>query len=237
MEGVHLEILAQPDDTSCGPTCLQAIYRYFGEELPLQQVIDETPQLNDGGTLAVLLGCHALSRDYRATIYSFNLNLFDPTWFPGSPPQLIAKLQEQLQHKSESRLQSAAQGYMRFLTAGGHVRMVDLTRQLLRKYLSRSIPILAGLSSTFLYRAPREIDVNCEADDVRGVPTGHFVVLCGYDPVERQVRVADPYLPNPLGPADHYYVVDVDRVVCAILLGVLTFDANLLILRPPHSSW
>ena len=32
-------------------------------------------------TLAVLLGCHALRRGYEATIYTFNLQVFDPTWF------------------------------------------------------------------------------------------------------------------------------------------------------------
>ena len=28
------EIQRQPDDVSCGPTCLHAVYRYFGDELP-----------------------------------------------------------------------------------------------------------------------------------------------------------------------------------------------------------
>jgi hypothetical protein len=48
------------------------------------------------------------------------------------------------------------------------------------------------------------------------------------------VRVADPYLPNPLAPKDHYYAIGVDRVLCAILLGALTYDANLMVLKPNH---
>ena len=63
------------------------------------------------------------------------------------------------------------------------------------------------------------------------MPAGHFVVLCGYDRVEKTVLVADPYQPNPLAPGQQY-VVSIDRVICAILLGILTYDANLLIIQP-----
>ncbi|MFO1095310.1 MAG: hypothetical protein U0992_18700 [Planctomycetaceae bacterium] len=42
------------------PACTP--YRYYGDELPLPQLISEIPSLPQGGTLAVLLGCHALQR-------------------------------------------------------------------------------------------------------------------------------------------------------------------------------
>src|SRR6185369_13364802 len=72
---LRLEILPQPDDITCGPTCLHAVYRYFGDVIGLDQVIEEVPQLETGGTLAVLLGCHALRRGYDATIYTYNLQV------------------------------------------------------------------------------------------------------------------------------------------------------------------
>ena len=78
---LRLEILPQPDQFTCGPTCLQAVYRYFGDSVPLPKVIDEIPQLEDGGTLAVVMACHALARGYQATIYTYNVHVFDPTWF------------------------------------------------------------------------------------------------------------------------------------------------------------
>ena len=52
---LHFDILPQPDPTTCGPTCLHAVYRYHGDEMPLARVIAETPALEEGGTLAVLL--------------------------------------------------------------------------------------------------------------------------------------------------------------------------------------
>jgi hypothetical protein len=232
MQEVQLEILPQPDDTTCGPTCLQAVYRYWGDGITLSQVIEETPQLAGGGTLASLMGCHALARGYQARIYTFNLNVFDPTWFkPGAGP-IEQKVLAQMEVKDNPKLHTASRGYLDFLRAGGEIRMEDLTRSLIRGYLNRSIPLLAGLSSTYLYRNAREFGPKCDADDVRGVPAGHFVVLCGYDRVEKEVLVADPYLPNPLAPKYNYYIVGVDRVVCAVLLGTYTYDANLLIIQP-----
>ena len=113
--------------------------------------------------------------------------------------------------------------------------MEDFTAELLRSFLHREVPILTGLSATYLYRCAREYGPTCEPDDVRGTPTGHFVVLCGYHEAERSVEVADPFLHNPLGP-EHHYEVDVDRVIRAILLGILTYDANLLVIEPADDS-
>lgn len=85
--GLNLDILHQPDDHTCGPTCLHAVYQYFGDDVPLNQVVHETDFLEEGGTLAPLLGCHALRRGYQAKIYTWDLRVFDPTWFaPGATP-------------------------------------------------------------------------------------------------------------------------------------------------------
>ncbi|MDA8138296.1 MAG: hypothetical protein M0036_06525 [Desulfobacteraceae bacterium] len=231
---LHFEILAQPDDTTCGPTCLQAVYNYFGDKIPLPQVIRQVKQLKGGGTLAVLMGCHALKRGYRAKLYTFNLQVFDPTWFKLSPREMQERLIRQMRAKSNPKIRSASLAYLEFLRLGGTIRFEDLTANLIRGLLKRSVPILTGLSATFLYRTAREIEAGKKMiyDDVQGEPTGHFVVLCGYDMQERTALVADPLLPNPIS-ASQIYPVRLNRLVCAIMLGILTYDANLLIVTPP----
>lgn len=229
---LQLDINAQPNNTTCGPTCLHAVYRYYGDELPLNQIIAEIPALPQGGTLAVLLGCHALQRGYRATIFTYNLQVFDPTWFRLDSPPLADRIRAQMAVKDKVRLQISSRAYLEFLRLGGDVRMEDMTGNLLRRYLKRSIPILTGLSSTYLYNEPREFGDRSTPDDVRGLPQGHFVVLCGYDAVERSALVADPLESNPLSPGANRYEVDLDRLMCAIMLGIVTYDANLLIIRP-----
>ena len=229
-EALHLEIQEQPDDTACGPTCLHAVYRYYGDDIALGQVMEEAGTLKDGGTLAVLLGCHALGRGYRATIYTFNLLMFDPTWFENGAP-LSEKLQRQAEVKHDARLQEATPAYLQFLDAGGSIRFEDLSAGLLRRYLNRATPILTGLSATYLYRSPREYGAECENDDLRGSPVGHFVVVCGYRKRRREVLVADPWRANPLATRSQYWV-DIGRLLNSVLLGIVTYDANLLVIEP-----
>ncbi len=69
------------------------------------------------------------------------------------------------------------------------------------------------------------------ADDIGGDPAGHFVVLHGYDPNTRDVQIADPLYPNPIAPTNKY-IAPLSRVTSAILLGIVTYDANLLTLVP-----
>jgi len=231
---LHLEIQEQPDDTACGPTCLHAVYRYYGDHITLAQVVEETGTLRDGGTLAVLLGHHALSRGYRATIFTFNLLMFDPTWFvPGG--SLPDKLRQQAELKQDARLREATPAYLQFLEAGGSIRFEDLSAGLLRRYLNRSTPVLTGLSATYLYGSPREHGPECEYDDLRGWPVGHFVVICGYRKRRREVLVADPWRANPLATRSQYWV-GIGRLLNSVLLGIVTYDANLLVIEPARGG-
>ena len=228
-----IRIQPQPDDTTCGPTCLQAVYAYYGDTISLDKVIGQVKQLKGGGTLAVMLGSHALRRGYRAKLYTYNLRVFDPTWFVAGAPSLEDRLTHQMGVKNNPRIRTASKAYLEFLRLGGRIFFEDLTSTLIRGLLKRGIPILTGLSATFLYRTAREMDVNDQTvfDDIRGEPAGHFVVLCGYRPSDRTAVVADPLLPNPLSDSQ-IYTVQLNRLICAIMLGILTYDANLLIITP-----
>ena len=190
---LHLPVrmLPQPDETTCGPTCLHAIYRYWGAEEVLDEVIARTLKLERGGTVAVFLACDALRRGYQATIYTYNLTVFDPTWFARGV-DLGERMRRQRQAKNDARLQHVTEGYLEFLSLGGRLRLTDLSRPLIRGLLRRRLPILTGLSSTYLYRAAREYGPDDRPDDVRGAPAGHFVVMAGYDRKERSILVADP---------------------------------------------
>jgi hypothetical protein len=230
---LRFEILQQPDLTTCGPTCLHAVYRYFGEEMDLPELIQQVPRLDEGGTLGVMLGLHALQRGYRVDLISYNVSMFDPTWFATPDIDWVGKLTAQGEVKSGRRFRRATRHYIQFVQAGGRLRMEDLRADLIRRFLRKGIPILTGLSSTFLYREPRVIGESNTPDDIRGTPEGHFVVLCGYLPERREVMVADPYFPNPLG-THSVYPVPMARLINAILLGIVTFDANLLVIRPRH---
>ena len=58
-----------------------------------------------------------------------------------------------------------------------------------------------------------------------------YVILDGYDEQTGQIDIADPLLNNPTNQGQHYQV-DFSRLINAIMLGIVTYDSNLLIIEP-----
>lgn len=233
---MKLPILPQPDDVTCGPTCLHAVYRHHGLDLDLEAVIGSVNVLHGGGTLAVYLGIDALRRGFRARLQTYNLRVFDPSWAGLPAEAMVDKLKAQLQYKGGKKFTEATFAYIEFLELGGRIAFDDLEPGLLKGWLERRVPVLTGLSATYLYDSTREYtNARNQAvfHDLKGEPTGHFVVLYGMEGEE--VLLADPYKDNPIR-RDHHYAVGMGRLINAILLGIMTYDANLLILEPGPSA-
>lgn len=227
---LKLDILHQPDGTTCGPTCLHAVYKYFGDDIALNQVIREVAELPTGGTLSAMMALHALKRGYQTTLFTYNLNVFDPSWFTGSV-DLSERLIAQAKSKNDSKLHVATRAYLEYLNQGGTILFEDLSSALLHRYMDRGVPVLTGLSATYLYRNPRERSWDDEYDDTYGQSAGHFVVISGYDKHSRELMIADPLF-DPPTKSKSRYSVKVDRLICAILLGILSYDGNLLVIEP-----
>jgi len=219
----------QPDEVTCGPTCLAAVYSYYGRRCTVEDVIGEIRRNPDGGTLAVYLGISALERGYKAVLYSYNMRVFDPTWVTLSAKDLARKLRKRRKFVRSKRLRKVIGAYLDFLELGGVVEFRELETGLLQEILARHRPILTGLSATYLYKTPREHRE--EADDIRGEPVGHFVVVSGYDPAEDRFFVRDPSRQIPFS-VTGAYSVESTRLFSAILLGDVTYDAVLLEVWP-----
>ena len=101
---------------------------------------------------------------------------------------------------------------------------------LFKSYLKKSTPILTGLSATYLYGTPREIPANNKFDSIKGEPAGHFVIVNGFEEETNNVYLADPMNINPK--ESQFYTVTFDRLINSIMLGIVTYDANLLIIEP-----
>ncbi|MBK8580293.1 MAG: hypothetical protein WAT61_05260 [Flavobacteriales bacterium] len=226
----HIE--AQPDDDTCGATALHAVYRHFGDKLSLEKAIKEVHHMAEGGTLEVLLGIHALQRGYHVRLHSYNLKVFDPSWDGLPMAEIRKKLVAQTRIKDSKKLGAACLAYAHFIKEGGIISFDDPTPSLLQGYFDLGLPVLAGLSATYLYRSKREY-TNTKGKslyhDLRGKPMGHFVVLTGMK--NKKVRVADPYHDNPLA-TGRIYEVHVGRLINSIMLGIVTYDANIMVISP-----
>jgi hypothetical protein len=236
---LRLERFAQPDDVTCGPTCLLKVYRYFGLDLPLDTVLGEIDRNEDGGTLAVFLGLAALRRGFEAKLYSYDLRIFDPTWRRLESAELAEKLRLRIPHLARTKARRSATAYLDFLDLGGHLEFEELTPSLLKRILNRNNPVLAGLSATHLYGFSRErhdpVTHQLVDDDVGGDPIGHFVVITGYEHWGRRFVVRDPSAHVPTT-QDGRLVVDAQKLINSILLGDLTYDAVLLELSRAEGS-
>lgn len=225
----------QPDDVTCGPTCLRKVYDFYGLGVEMEEVLGEIDRNEDGGTLAVFLAASALRRGFRARLYSYDLRIFDPTWFELPREALLDKVRQRMPYTPTPEALRAARAYLEFLDMGGEIAFHELTPALLKSILDRDHPVLAGLSATYLYRMCRErydeASNRLHDDDVRGSPTGHFVVLVGYEHWGRSFVLRDPSEHVPVS-QDGRHVVSAQSLINAILLGDLTYDAVLLEIWP-----
>ncbi|MBD63639.1 MAG: hypothetical protein CME62_00395 [Halobacteriovoraceae bacterium] len=227
---LKLNMQKQPTYTTCGPTTLHAIYNYYGDSISLEQTISEIRQFEEGGgTIAVSLANHALKRGYDVCLYSYNLNIFDPTWFELDKEQMIIKLEQRLAQKELSaKAKRIYPQYIKYLKLGGTILFRDLSKELIFNHLKFEEPIITSLNCTWLYKDMREDSVTNIENDIIGNSVGHFVVLHGMK--DNKVNVADPFEQNPIGET-LYYDIEFDRLINSILLGITSFDGNLLVIR------
>ncbi len=223
-------ITPQPTETTCGPACLHSVYRYFGLEIGLSELTSAISVVPGGGTFSVMLGLDALRRGYSADIYTADVQLFDPSWFSRAT-NLAERLRAQAGVKSDPKLLQATAAYVEFVEAGGRVHLSDMDLELLQGFFQRGLPVIAGLNATWLYQTVRDHPETHQDDDL-GLATGHFVVLHGIAADGGELVVADPYLHLPW-PGSHSYRAPARRVLNAVMLGIMTFDAKLLVLTPP----
>jgi hypothetical protein len=226
-----VRIRRQPDYTTCGPTSLHAIYSYFGDTISLEEVIQDVQKVPGGGTVGVHLANHALGRGYQADMWVCNVRHLDPTWFQ-TKTDIAAKLEARAAAKGlldDPRYGPMVAGVRTFFARGGRAHWRDLTVGAIGDVLRGGHPILAGTNGTYLYQCARETESG--PDDVKGEAFGHFVVVCGYQPGDQTVSIADPLKDNPMTGVQ-YYRATVARLIGAIFLGTGSDDGNLLVIRP-----
>ena len=76
-----VDILPQPDETTCGPTCLHAIYRYWQEDEPLSEVIARTGKSSRAARWPYSWRATPCARATAPRSIPITSTVFDPTWF------------------------------------------------------------------------------------------------------------------------------------------------------------
>lgn len=236
----QFEIPKQADDVSCGPTALYAVYRHYGIDVTLEQVNKDVERMPNQGTIDAYLGIDALKRGMYATIVSSNISVLDPTWNHLGGDDLVVKLEafrDAMNKSGRYTEATVADAYARFVRMGGVLRVatsipslsaciVRIPNGFMTGKFDENLPAICGISYTALFNAVREDDDTNEETDL-GRPVGHFVVVTR-KPNWDFYDVADPWD----GPRGQHYSLSNDELDRAILLGTLTNDGGILIVKP-----
>lgn len=238
--------IVQPDDTSCGPTCLAQVLRFFGDRRPPAELRRRLRRNPDGGTLAVHLGRLALELGHHARLHPLGVRVFDPTWWALDQATLRDRLARRAAGLADPEGRELAAAWLDYVDAGGHLAFHEPSPALLVRILDRGHPIICGLSATWLYRESRTIPETNVEDDVLGWPQGHFVTVVGHTGGGKHFHIVDPSPDAPVatggaptassGQAPGRYPLPADRLIHAILLGDITHDAVLLEVWPSRTA-
>lgn len=219
-----IEMPVQPSGTTCGPTSLYALYRYYGLDVTLDAVVDSVTTLPTGGTVDACLGADAIRRGFDARIVTTNLMMFDPTWAGLDMDSLLGKLSEmRTVYQRDNHKLSVITEYINFLRLGGTIEIVG---DMPSKHIDM-LPCICGLSYTALTNSVR-YDNSTDVSTEFGELLGHFVLVSQYDSLHREYTVADPW-PGESG--QHYNITE-DELNRAMLFGTATNDGGLLFIAP-----
>jgi len=190
--------------SSCGHSSLLQVLAYYGTNLELKEVVKEISNCEVDelklGASECELGMFAIKRGFKSTVVSLDVRRFDATWFELSSEELKKKLElrSEFLHKLSPEDIKEGQGtqyldnvtkyYSEYLEKEGKVKFLPISKELIKKYIDNKIPVIALVSSQLYFKKARKY--NGEFDDIKGKPTGHWIVVSGYD--ENNFIITDP---------------------------------------------
>lgn len=218
-------ITEQTTDYNCGPTVLSAVLNHFNIAVSPDEISNNLRYFTEEhGTFITCLGMYALEKNLDATIYTYDLDVFDLTWNNGTDELLYHLNKMLLKCNTEDEMKRLAiQYYIEFLKNGGHIEICPDFNFTFNNIFSKERAVIAGVSSQILYRGSR---INDNGDyDIYGKQEGHFIIA---EPAVNAsymgiVDISDPYgLKSKYGKLN--YSITFDTFVQAVLQSTHTHD-------------
>lgn len=215
---------------TCGPSALQQILAYYGVKKSLNEILKNF-KMYEYGTWDFDLLSYVLRLGFKAEITTYNLDIFDPTWFKLSRKKLIKKLKSRLKYAKPFHKQGI-RSCIRFLELGGRIRFKIITEKIIKDYLRKKIPVIACFCFTALWKCKRAYSKKTKkgyksiSNDIRGVPEGHFIVISGY--AKDKFFVTDPSYNIPVSKTGKYSVPIKDLIAYILMKDY----GNICVIKP-----
>jgi len=172
----------------CGPSSLQQVLEYYGRKISLKDILANV-KMFPFGTPPPYLAIGAKKLGYKVRLISFDVNYVDPSWKNSPKNEIIEKLKKRLPTIKNRIINRRTKGLIMALESGVELDIKIPSEKILIKYMKRGIPPIITLSYNVLHDYKRKL--NDKLDDVKGLPTGHYVVVSGYD--DNNFIVTDPF--------------------------------------------
>lgn len=181
----------QPKD-ECEPTCLKMVMEFLdrSRKFDLKEIINDTQSKLKYIDWDYKIGTAALKRGFNAKIITFSNDLFDPTWTKLSKKKIIEKLKKRLKFVLNYNKKDINEGYIwwwyesslkaaiEFLEIGGEIELKPISKELIKNYIKKNIPVITPLNGSIFYNRKRVY--RGRYDDIRGEYFGHCVVTTGF---------------------------------------------------------
>lgn len=195
----------------CGPYALKQIFAYYGDDIDIKEIIKKTKARIDYGLWLSSIISLAKERNYKINFHTNSLKALDFSWERLSSKKIVQKLKRRL--KSKKKQVVNYKGFIEYFSKGGKVDFRPITKELVKKYLDKKIPVLISVNSTYFYKRKRKY--KDKFDDIKGSEVGHFLVIAGYD--KNRFYVVDPNFTAPKN--GKYWVKQDYLIVSTLILG------------------
>jgi hypothetical protein len=172
---------------TCGPSSLQQVLNYYGDPTSLSEILANV-KMFPSGTPPSYLALGAKKLGYKTKLISFDVDYVDPSWKNASKKEIAEKLRKRLPTLKDKSAKMRTRGLLTALKGGVDLEIQIPSEKILIGYLKGGIPPIITLSYNVLHNYKRKF--NDKQDDVKGHPSGHYVVVSGYD--DKNLIITDP---------------------------------------------
>jgi len=166
---------------TCGSSSLQQVLAYYGVKLGLDEILKDIKKYKYG-TFMPYLGLYAKRLGFMPKIVTYDVKVFDPTWFGLLVGQIIKKLETRSREMDVPHVyRSECKAFVRYLKAGGAIEFDFIKKGRIIKELERKRPVIVDVCSTILHRKERKNRVKDKYSDTSGEPMYHAVVVSGHE--------------------------------------------------------
>jgi len=199
---------------NCILACLQQVFGYYKKQISQKEILKSLKKPKRGMSVPKA-GLFAKKHGFNPLVITNNIYIFDPTWLKLGNIKLIKNLEKRKKFINKYN-QSLIDDYLEYLKANGRTKFDTIRLDLFVKYLSKNIPIVVEIASTFLYKKSKSIKPGQFNNPFKGKIEGHGVVIAGFN--KNKFKIIDPDSKNNPYSRSGIYWISIDELIASIFI-------------------